>query len=296
MDNELDFQKISSLSSLLRDYQINYAIIPFIISKHQFYQMRKTVTLFIKLLKRLYKNQEYYNLDLQFIKEIQEFSIPQITFSPMRFDFLLSSSNNLILSDINLPGSFVPDIFWPVYGLKEKQGQISFFDERFKVYNAFQLYHEEISKYLKKDFEIIRCLEKNSNKSEKQKQFLTLIYEYINQLSPIRLKFMNKSIENINFLEFSPNIVASIFLNTHNSPNNLLESIKILLNLKKPIFVNPKLLPYSDKRPPNLEFVRSHLKENEADYLMCHLPKSENSKNYIIKKGLVILQALLVKN
>ena len=116
---ELFFDKIRKTSLMLQKHEINFSDEIFVISKEQLLIMKKISEIFIKLMECIYKSQEYYNLDVPFITKIKNLPIPKLTFSPMRLDFL-QNDNNLILSDVNLPGSLVPDIFWAQFGIKKK--------------------------------------------------------------------------------------------------------------------------------------------------------------------------------
>ena len=56
------------------------------------------------------------------------------------------------------------------------------------------------------------------------------------------------------------------------------------MNSDRPIFVNPKLLPFTDKKPPSLDCLRTILKDNEAEYMNSHLPKVILKGDTVIKR------------
>lgn len=284
MTKKISFDKVSEVSESLKKHTVNFSNEVFVINNHQFSEMLNIGKFYIKLMANLYKNQEYFNKELSLTKKIQQFPTPKLTFSPMRFDFLCDSKNNLILSDINLPGSFVPDIFWPIYGINTHFDELICDKKNYICYNAYVKYHQIISNYLGDKYNILRFLDKNTNKPHEQRNFLKKLYQLINELKLINLNCSDQEINQKFIQDLDSNFLISLFLNTHNSPENLSNSIEILLNSDRPIFVNPKLLPFTDKKPPSLDFLQTVLKNNEAEYLNNHLPKSDERNNFIIKK------------
>ncbi len=278
---ELFFDKIRKTSLMLQKHEINFSDEIFVISKEQLLIMKKISEIFIKLMECIYKSQEYYNLDVPFITKIKNLPIPKLTFSPMRLDFL-QNDNNLILSDVNLPGSLVPDIFWAQFGIKKEREIYDFFDTKYTAFNAYYYYNKIIARFLNKNAVILRFLEQNTVKSNKQRKFLKTLYKMIDHMNLINLDYKDDEINHDLLYNLPPDNIISIFLNTHNSPENLYSSIKVLLSEDRPIFVNPKLLPFTDKKPPSLEILTSYLTDNEAEYLFEHLP-SLKSKNVINK-------------
>ena len=281
MRMELFFDKIRKTSLMLQKHEINFSDEIFVISKEQLLIMKKISEIFIKLMECIYKSQEYYNLDVPFITKIKNLPIPKLTFSPMRLDFL-QNDNNLILSDVNLPGSLVPDIFWAQFGIKKEREIYDFFDTKYTAFNAYYYYNKIIARFLNKNAVILRFLEQNTVKSNKQRKFLKTLYKMIDHMNLINLDYKDDEINHDLLYNLPPDNIISIFLNTHNSPENLYSSIKVLLSEDRPIFVNPKLLPFTDKKPPSLEILTSYLTDNEAEYLFEHLP-SLKSKNVINK-------------
>ena len=156
MTKKISFDKVKEVSESLKKHTVNFSNKVFVINNHQFLEMLNIGKLYIKLMANLYKKQEYFNKDLSLTKEIQQFSTPKLTFSPIRFDFLCDSKNNLILSDINLPGSFVPDIFWPIYGINNHSDELRCYKKNFICYNAYAKYHQIISNYLGDKYNILR--------------------------------------------------------------------------------------------------------------------------------------------
>jgi len=278
---ELFFDKIRKTSLMLQKHEINFSDEIFVISKEQLLIMKKISEIFIKLMECIYKSQEYYNLDVPFITKIKNLPIPKLTFSPMRLDFL-QNDNNLILSDVNLPGSLVPDIFWAQFGIKKEREIYDFFDTKYTAFNAYYYYNKIIARFLNKNAVILRFLEQNTVKSNKQRKFLKTLYKMIDHMNLINLDYKDDEINHDLLYNLPPDNIISIFLNTHNSPENLYSSIKVLLSEDRPIFVNPKLLPFTDKKPPSLEILTTFLADNEAEYLFEHLP-SLKSKNVINK-------------
>jgi len=281
MRMELFFDKIRKTSLMLQKHEINFSDEIFVISKEQLLIMKKISEIFIKLMECIYKSQEYYNLDVPFITKIKNLPIPKLTFSPMRLDFL-QNDNNLILSDVNLPGSLVPDIFWAQFGIKKEREIYDFFDTKYTAFNAYYYYNKIIARFLNKNAVILRFLEQNTVKSNKQRKFLKTLYKMIDHMNLINLDYKDDEINHDLLYNLPPDNIISIFLNTHNSPENLYSSIKVLLSEDRPIFVNPKLLPFTDKKPPSLEILTTFLADNEAEYLFEHLP-SLKSKNIINK-------------
>jgi len=277
----MSFRKLEELAEILKSYEINLAKTYYVIYKDQFDEMRKTATIFIKLMEILYKENNYYNLDIPLVSGIQAFPNPELTFSPFRFDFLMDLEGNLIISDINLPGSFAIDLYWTMLDKKKAKKNI---ENLYLYFNAFIKYKQIIFQYFNSNFRIIRFLESNTVKSEKQREFISKLFDLLNAIGPIELEFPNCEIDKVDFSILSSEYIVSLFLNTHNSPDNLLNSIKILIESKKPIFANPKLLPFTDKKPPSLEFLQSILNDNDADFLHQHLPKAENQRGYLKKK------------
>lgn len=280
MESFLD--KVRKTSFMLQKHEINFSDEMFVISKEQLLIIKKISQIFVKLLKCIYKTQEYYNSDLLFIKKIKELPIPKITFSPMRLDFLQNNDDTLILSDVNLPGSLVPDIFWAQFGIKKEREIFDFFNNKYTAFNAYYHYNKIITRFLNEKGVILRFLEINTVKSQKQRKFLESLYKMLNNMNLINLVYKDDEINHDLIYNLPPNNIISIFLNTHNSPENLYSSIKILLSEGRPIFVNPKLLPFTDKKPPSLEILTTFLTDNEAEYLFEHLP-SLKSKNVISK-------------
>ncbi len=281
MRMELFFDKVRNTSLMLQKHEINFSDEIFVISKEQLLIMKKISQIFIKLMECIYKTQEYYNLDIPFIKKIKNLPIPKITFSPMRLDFL-RAGNSLILSDVNLPGSLTPDIFWAQFGIKEERESIDIFNNNYTAFNAYYHYNRIITRFSNEKSVILRFLEKNTVKSQKQRKFLDFLYKMIDKMNFINLVYQDKEFNQDLIDNLPPNYIISIFLNTHNSPDNLYSSIKALLSEDRPIFVNPKLLPFTDKNPPSLEILNTFLADNEAEYLFEHLPSLKSKK--VIKK------------
>ena len=277
MRMESFFDKVRKTSFMLQKHDMNFSDEIFVISKEQLLTMKKISEIFIKLMERIYKTQEYYNLDVPFIHKIKSLSSPMITFSPMRLDFL-QNDDNLILSDVNLPGSLVPDIFWAQFGIKKEREIFDFFNKKYTAFNAYHHYNEIIARFLKERVVILRFLEKNTVKSHKQRKFLESLYKMIDNMNLINLVYKDEEINHDLIYDLPPNYIISLFLNTHNSPENLYSSIKVLLNEDRPIFVNPKLLPFTDKKPPSLEILTTFLADNEAEYLFEHLPSLKSKK------------------
>jgi len=284
MTKKISFDKVSEVSESLKKHTVNFSNEVFVINNHQFSEMLNIGKLYIKLMANLYKKQEYFNKKLSLTKKIQQFPTPKLTFSPMRFDFLCDSKNNLILSDINLPGSFVPDIFWPIYGINNQFDELICDKKNYICYNAYVKYHQIISNYLGDKYKILRFLDNNTNKLQEQRNFLKNLYQLINELKLINLNYSDQEINQKFIQDLDSNFLVSLFLNTHNSPENLSNSIEILLNSDRPIFVNPKLLPFTDKKPPSLDFLRTILKDNKAEYMNAHLPKVILKGNTVIKR------------
>jgi hypothetical protein len=282
MRMQLFFDKIRKASLMVQKHDINFTDEIFVISKEQLLTMKKVSQIFIKLMEYVYKSQEYYNLDLPFITKIKNLPIPKLTFSPMRLDFL-QKDEKLILSDVNLPGSLVPDIFWAQFGIKKERKIYDFFNKKYTAFNAYYHYNKIITKFLNRKAVILRFLEHNTVKSHKQRKFLEALYKLIDHMNLINLVYMDDEINHDLIYNLPSDKIISIFLNTHNSPENLYSSIKELLTEDRPIFVNPKLLPFTDKKPPSLEILTSFLSDNEAEYLFEHLPslKSNNKINKI---------------
>ena len=276
----MNFRKLEELADILKSYEINLAKTYFVIYNDQFNEMRKISTIFINLMEILYKENNYYNKDLQIVSGIQDFSYPELSFSPLRFDFLIDFEGNLIVSDINLPGSFALDLYWTMV---DNKNAIKKIEGIYAYFNAFIKYKDIIGQLFNVNFKILRLLELNTVKSEKQRQFIANLFDLLNAVGPIKLEFPNNEIDKIDLTGLSSKYIVSLFLNTHNSPENLLNSIKILIDSKKPIFANPKLLAFTDKKPPSLEFLQSLLKDNDADYLHTHLPKTDNQDGFIEK-------------
>ena len=281
MRMELFFDKIRKTSLMLQKHEINFSDEIFVISKEQLVIMKKISQIFLKLMECIYKTQEYYNSDILFVRKIKELPIPKITFSPMRLDFL-QNDDKLILSDVNLPGSLVPDIFWAQFGIKEEREIFDFFNNKYTAFNAYYHYNEIITRFSNEKGVILRFLEKNTVKSHKQRKFLESLYKMIDNMNLINLVYNDDEINHDLIYNLPLNNIISLFLNTHNSPENLYSSIKVLLSEDRPIFVNPKLLPFTDKKPPSLEILTTFLADNEAKYLFEHLP-SLKSKNIINK-------------
>jgi len=281
MRMQLFFDKIRKASLMLQKHDINFSDEIFVISKEQLLTMKKISQIFIKLMESMQKTQEYYNLDVPFITKIKNLPIPKLTFSPMRLDFL-QKDEKLILSDVNLPGSLVPDIFFSHFGIKKEKEIFNFFNSKYTAFNAYYHYNKIITRLLNEKAVILRFLEQNTVKSHKQRKFLESLYKMIDHMNLINLVYKDDELNHDLINNLPPNNIISIFLNTHNSPENLYSSIKVLLSEGRPIFVNPKLLPFTDKKPPSLEILTSFLADNEAEYLFEHLP-SLKSKNIIQK-------------
>ncbi len=281
MRMQLFFDDIRKASLMLQKHDINFSDEIFVISKEQLLTMKKISQIFIKLMECMHKTQEYYNLDVPIITKIKNLPIPKITFSPMRLDFL-QKDEKLVLSDVNLPGSLVPDIFWAQFGIKKEREIFDFFNNKYTAFNAYYHYNKIITRFLNEKVVILRFLEQNTVKSHKQRKFLKSLYKMIDHMNLINLVYKDDEIDHDLICNLPPNNIISIFLNTHNSPENLYSSIKVLLSEGRPIFVNPKLLPFTDKRPPSLEILTSFLTDNEAEFLFEHLP-SLKSKNVINK-------------
>ena len=282
MRMQLFFDKIRKASLMLQKHDINFSDEIFVISKEQLLTMKRISQIFIKLIEGMYKTQEYYNLDVPFITKIKNLPLPKLTFSPMRLDFL-QKDEKLILSDVNLPGSLVPDIFWAQFGIKKEKEIYDLFNNNYTAFNAYYHYNKIITRFLNKKGVILRFLEQNTVKSHKQRKFLESLYKMIDHMNLINLVYKDDELNHDLIYNLPSDNLISIFLNTHNSPENLYSSIKELLNEDRPIFVNPKLLPFTDKKPPSLEILTSFLADNEAEYLFEHLPslKSNNSINKI---------------
>ena len=71
MRMQLFFDKIRKASLILQKHDINFSDEIFVISKEKLLTMKKISHIFIKLMECIYKTQEYYNLDVQFIKKIK---------------------------------------------------------------------------------------------------------------------------------------------------------------------------------------------------------------------------------
>lgn len=277
----MNFRKLEKLTEILKLYEINLAKLYYVIYRDQFNEMQKSANNFIKLMEILHKENIVYNLDIPLVSGIQTYPNPELSFSPIRFDFLIDLEGNLIISDINLPGSFAMDLYWTMLDKKKAKKNI---ENLYLCFNAFIKYKQIILQYFNSNFRIIRFLESNTVKSETQRDFISNLFELFNAVGPIELVFPNCEIDKADLSSLSSEYIVSLFLNTHNSPDNLLNSIKILIESKKPIFANPKLLPFTDKKPPSLELLQSILNDNDADFLHQHLPKAENQRGYIEKK------------
>lgn len=278
------FTKTKNASKLLKKYNINYSNVIYVLFNDQINEMKEISKIFIKFISELYKNQEYHNSELQFVAEIQNLPTAVLTFSPMRLDFLIDGHNSLILSDINLPGSFVPDLFWPFLSMKENLNDLHNNIKNYTFLNAYHYYHKSISKYFNHDYSVVRFLDRNTTKPKNQIDFINRLYKLISDLNFIRLRFINKEIDAEYISALDSKHIISLFLNTHNSPKNLIDSIKLLLESNRPIFVDPKLLPFTDKKPPSLEVLKTILKDNEAEYLKSHLPRLSDGEQEVTKR------------
>lgn len=277
------FNRVENTVSQLKELDIHFADSIYVISKPQFDEMNRISDIFLKLIKRLYKANIYWNSELGLVSHIKNLPALNISFSPMRLDFLQKNDKTLVLSDVNLPGSFVPDLFWPAFGIGSSNEEIRILGSNFKVFNAFSYYSENLNDTLGYSPRIIRFLEKHTVKTKKQLNFLENLYKYIKD-SSLDLDFRNKEVTYSILSDLSSEEIISVFLNTHNSPDNLISSFKTICDFKNPIFANPQLLPYTDKKPPSYDFLKTYLSKHDANYLYNHLPQLSSEEDYIKKR------------
>jgi len=267
-----------------KDFNIKIANQFFILELKQLRIMLRISEILFKIIKKCYNEQIIYNTDILEFAELKNLVEPGITISPIRIDFLLKNNNQICLSDINVPGSFVLDMIWPELGIKLPEAQFRFMNKRYTILNAFPKYQEIFSKYLNSKTNIFRYLEINTTNNKEQNEFLKKLYSKISNYNFFNLFFKDVEITKLKKEEINEHSLISFFLNTNNSLSNLLESSKSIINYNFPIFANPKLIPFMDKKYPNRQFLSTILKSNELNLFLRHIPREIEQKNRSIIK------------
>ena len=238
-----------------------------------------------KIIRTCYNDRLLYNSDISGFEELIELPEPKITITPIRVDFLLKHTNRICVNDINIPDNFIFDMIWPELGIDSLELNFNFSGRNYAILNAFPRYKKIFSEYFKSDPTIIRYLELNSNNTLEQNQFLMNLYEKISNYNFFNLIFQDKDINNLENSIEKENTLISYLLNTNNSLESLLESATSLFKYQMPIFANPKLLPFLDKRLPDKQFINSILKSNEIGRILRHIPRKSSVKNKSVIKN-----------
>jgi len=281
-DKFLDFEE---KIKFFRDLDINIANQFFILDLRTLRKLERISELWLKVIKICYNQKLLFNPEIFEFKELINLSEPSFTISPIRLNFLLNNRRQICLNDINIPSSFVLDMIWPELGLKSLEIEFEFIGKRFVILNAFPRYQKIFSKFFKKITNIHRYLEINTTNTEEGNRFLDKLYRKISSYGFFNLIFNDIEISKFENKIYPDDSLISFFLNTNNTIRNLLHSSKSIFQHGFPIFANPKLIPYMDKRFPSRQFLSTVLKTNELDYIKYHIPREiQDDYKAVIKR------------
>ncbi|MHA1149108.1 MAG: hypothetical protein ACTSR8_12790 [Promethearchaeota archaeon] len=97
MLDENPFKKLRRVSQIFKNYEINLAEEFYLVKKKDLSIMRDISIIFIDFIKKVYESQEYYNNDIELVNKMKYLTVPKLSFSPLRLDFLLNKDNEFIM-------------------------------------------------------------------------------------------------------------------------------------------------------------------------------------------------------